>query len=235
MLRLLSEVAGDRGESSSMLRLLSEVADSGKFLLKFDFGQLFYTVEGDMAASWGLDLTKAVELQLEPVKGEPDPAWEQCGELYFTKDILPYLKSALTSIVPDGYCFTGHPRLVNRLSGILGNVAEALKVFEDFFSGTTSEDWAYCANAIQRDPEDGKHLYYTYSMINIIKSKGILATSGVILKDQRIIAQASYYLRRMLEGKQDLIWAMQCASGALKSIVGTMRNMKLYHDRPHDL
>ncbi|KAF1833155.1 hypothetical protein BDW02DRAFT_570352 [Decorospora gaudefroyi] len=162
-------------------------------------GLLSVVIQGEMATTYGLDISSCVEYHRifsldDNLTGRDYPY--HLGNMYMDRDTLKLFKNALLRFKPDGFYLCPTGVLNADINDVYTHVKGGLFGTEQIFPDIALADW-----------NDNDDLYWAVKLCKEMQVKRRKARATFSIKDMTIISRASERLQRH-PSSPDLFWAL---------------------------
>jgi hypothetical protein len=163
-------------------------------------GILSVVIQGEVATSCGLDLTKCLEYHrvfsyFEKVRAKQHPY--HMGNMVMDRDTLKLFKSSLLKLRPDGFYFTPTGVLSADINDIYTHVRTGLFGLDQVCSEFSLAAW-----------NRSKDLFWAVKLCNEMQQKRRKARVIFSVNDMGIISKASLCLQKNANASKQLFWSL---------------------------
>jgi len=180
-------------------------------------GILSVVIQGEVATSCGIDLTKCVEYHrvfsyFEEVRAKQHPY--RMGNMVMDRATLKLFKSSLLKLKPDGFYFTPTGVLSADITDIYTHVRSGLFGLDQVCSEFSSAAW-----------NNSKDLFWASKLCNEMQQKRRKARVIFSVNDMGIISKASLCLQKNAYASDQLFWSLLVCPALFKDVMERLQNI----------
>jgi hypothetical protein len=180
-------------------------------------GILSVVIQGEVATSCGIDLTKCVEYHrvfsyFEEVRAKQHPY--RMGNMVMDRATLKLFKSSLLKLKPDGFYFTPTGVLSADITDIYTHVRVGLFGLDQVCSEFSSAAW-----------NRSKDLFWAAKLCNEMQQKRRKARVIFSVNDMGIISKASLCLQKNANASDQLFWSLLVCPALFQDVMERLKGI----------
>jgi hypothetical protein len=180
-------------------------------------GILSVVIQGEVATSCGIDLTKCVEYHrvfsyFEEVRAKQHPY--HMGNMVMDRVTLKLFKSSLLKLKPDGFYFTPTGALSADITDIYTHVRSGLYGLDQVCLEFSSTAW-----------NSSKDLFWAAKLCNEMQQKRRKARVIFSVNDMGIISKASLCLQKNVNASEQLFWSLLVCPALFKDVMERLQGI----------